>query len=90
MPSAPMSGTQTVTIIAANADSNTASSDEDTRTFSVTVVAGASFAATPSLLTEANLDGDALTVTRSSGVTFPKAVSASSFALVTTPALAGL
>ena len=47
-------------------------------------------AANPATLTEANLNGATLTVTLPSGVTFASGVSALSFELVTSPAIAGL
>ena len=80
----------TVTVTARDADSNTASSDEDTLTFSVSVTSGVTLAANPATLTEANLNGATLTVTLPSGTTFASGVSASSFELVTSPAIAGL
>ena len=86
----PTGGGGTVTVTARDADSNTASSDEDTLTFSVSVASGATLASNPATFTEANLNGAALTVTLPSGVTFASGVSASSFELVTSPAIAGL
>ena len=80
----------TVTVTARDADSNTASSDEDTLTFSVSVASGATLASNPATLTEANLNGATLTVTLPSGTAFASGVSASSFALVTNPTIAGL
>ena len=80
----------TITVTARDADSNTASSDEDTLTFSVSVTGGVTVASNPATLTEANLDGATLTVTLPSGTTFASGVSASSFELVTSPAIAGL
>ena len=80
----------TVTVTARDADANTASTDEDTLTFSVSVTSGVTLASNPSPLTEANLNGAALTVTLPSGTTFSSGVSASGFALVTSPTLAGL
>ncbi len=46
--------------------------------------------ANPAPLTDANLNGATLTVTLPTGVTFSSGVSASSFVLVTSPALTGL
>ena len=89
-PTAATSGAQTVTITATDADSNTMSSDSATLTFSVTVNAGATLASSPATLTEANLDSAMLTVTLPSGFTFAAGVTATSFELVTNPALAGL
>ena len=86
----PTGGGGTVTVTARDADSNTASSDEDTLTFSVSVASGATLASNPATLTEANLNGATLTVTLPSGTTFASGVSASSFALVTNPTIAGL
>ena len=80
----------TVTVTARDADSNTASTDEDTLTFSVSVTSGVTLASNPSPLTEANLNGATLTVTLPSGTTFSSGVSASGFAFVTSPTLAGL
>ena len=80
----------TVTVTARDADSNTASSDEDTLTFTVSVASGVTLAANPATLTEANLSGATLTVTLPSGTAFASGVSASSFELVTNPAIAGL
>ena len=48
------------------------------------------FPPTPAPLTDANLNGATLTVTLPTGVTFSSGVSASSFVLVTSPALTGL
>ena len=81
-PTTPTSGAQTVTITATDSDANTAASDRATLTFPVTVP-GASLTASPSPLTEANLDGATLTVTLI-GPTFAGDLSASSFTLVTT------
>ena len=92
-PTTPTSGAQTVTVRARDADSNTASSDEDSLSFAVSVAASGTvpaLASNPSPLTEANLGGAALTLTLPSGATFASDVSASSFALVTNPAIAGL
>ena len=80
----------TVTVTARDADANTASTDEDTLTFSVSVTSGVTLASNPSPLTEANLNGATLTVTLPSGTTFSSGVSASGFAFVTSPTLAGL
>ncbi len=81
---------QTVTITATDADSNTMNTDRASLTFSVTVNAGATLASSPSPLTEDNLDGATLTVTLPSGFTFAAGVTAASFELVTSPAIAGL
>ena len=78
-----------MTITAADADSNTASSDAGTLTFTV-AVAGTTLASSPSPLTEGNLNGATLTVTLPSGVAFVGGVNPTSFALVTTPAIPGL
>ena len=85
----PTSGGGTVTVTAADADSNTASNDAATLSFAVSL-ADAALTSNPDTLTEANLDGARLTVTLLSGVNFAGGVSASSFALVTSPALTGL
>ncbi len=81
---------QTVTITATDADSNTMNTDRATLTFSVTVNAGATLASNPTSLTESNLDSAMLTVTLPSGFTFAAGVTATSFELVTSPAIAGL
>ena len=79
---------QTVTISVTDADSNTATTDRASLTFSATVN-GANLASSPATLTEANLDGATLTVTLA-GVTYAAGVSATSFELVTSPTIAGL
>ena len=82
------SGAHTVTITAADEDSNTAASDAATLTFQIAVT-GATLASTPTPLTEANLNGARLTVGLLDGATFT-GVSAASFELVTAPAIPGL
>ena len=89
-PTAATGGARTVTVTAQDADANRAAGDRDTLTFQVTVLDNPTVAANPSTLTEANLNGATLTVTLPSGTTFASGVSASSFALVTSPAIAGL
>ncbi len=88
-PDAATSGAVTVTITATDLDANTAPTDRASLTFTVTVTAGASLASSPSPLAEANLHGAELTVTLI-GVTYASGVSASSFQLVTAPAIPGL
>ena len=85
----PTGGGGTVTVTAADADSNTASSDAATLTFTVSLT-DVALASDPDTLSEANLDGARLTVTLLSGITFAGGVSASSFALVASPPIAGL
>ena len=88
-PDAATSGAVTVTVTATDLDANTAPTDRAALTFTVTVTAGASLASSPSPLAEANLHGAELAVTLI-GVTYASGVSASSFQLVTAPAIAGL
>ena len=88
-PDAATSGAVTVTITATDLDTNTAPTDRAALTFTVTVTAGASLASSPSPLAEANLHGAELAVTLI-GVTYASGVSASSFQLVTAPAIPGL
>ena len=89
-PTAATSGAQTVTVTVQDADANRAAGDRDTLTFQVTVFDSPTVASNPATLTEANLNGARLTVTLPSGFTFASGVSASSFALATNPAIAGL
>ena len=56
-------GAQTVTVTAQDADANRAAGDRDTLAFQVTVLVNPTVAANPATLTEANLNGAALTVT---------------------------
>ena len=60
-PTATTSGARTVTVTAQDADANRAAGDRDTLTFQVTVFDIPTVAANPATLTEANLDGAALT-----------------------------
>ena len=89
-PTTVTSGQQTVTVTAQDADANRAAADQGTLTFQVEVRPRPSVTANPATLTEANLDGARLTVTLPSGFTFASGVSASSFALATSPTIAGL
>ena len=89
-PTTVTSGAVTVTVTAQDADANRAAADQGTLTFQVDVRPRPSVTVSPSTLTEANLDGARLTVTLPSGFTFASGVSASSFALATNPAIAGL
>ena len=82
------SGAHPVTITATDEDTNTAASDAATLTFRIAVT-GATLASTPTPLTEANLNGARLTVALLDGATFT-GVSATSFELVTAPAIPGL
>ena len=89
-PTIATSGARTVTVTVQDADANRAAGDRDTLTFQVTVLDNPTVASNPATLTEANLSGATLTVTLPSGTTYASGVSASSFELVTSPAIAGL
>ena len=89
-PTTATSGQQTVTVTVQDADANRAAADQGTLTFQVDVRPRPAVAVSPSTLTEANLNGAVLTVTLPSGFTFASGVSASSFALATSPTIAGL
>ncbi len=84
-PTTVTSGQQTVTVTAQDADANRAAADQATLTFQVDVRPRPSVTANPATLTEANLNGARLTVTLPSGFTFASGLSASTFALATSP-----
>ncbi len=82
-PTANTSGAQTVTIYAADSDTNTDDSDRAVLTFTITVVEPtAALTSTPAALTEATLNGAELVVTLAD-TTFESGVTAGSFALNT-------
>ena len=82
-PTANTTGAQTVTIYAADGDTNTDDSDRGVLTFTITVVEPtAALTSSPAALTEATLNGAELTVTLAD-TTFESGVTAGSFTLHT-------
>ena len=82
-PTANTAGARTVTIYAADGDTNRADSDRAELTFTITVVEPtAALASSPAALTEATLNGAELTVTLTD-TTFESGVTAASFILNT-------
>ena len=79
----------TIIPIAHDADANRASSDSGRGSFIVHTYGASVSATSPSALTEANLNGATVTVALED-TTFAAGVAKSSFALVTSPAIAGL